>query len=126
MKITSIASVIVAATPGVLAIPAFVTVSCPDAVTITQTVYPPGWGPLTGYGAAQPPPSSVAGGVQPAAAPSGPAGVTTSTAPVVYSTYSTSVPAPGVYPAPAGMGHSLTAYMPGTVYVRLIMRQNMP
>jgi len=117
MKFTSIASVIVASTPAVLAIPAFVTVSCPDAVTITQTVYPPGWGPLNSYGSAQPPPSSVANQIQPAAAPSGPAGVTTSYAPVVYATYTTSVPSPGVYPAPSGMGKSLTAYMPGIITV---------
>src|SRR5437762_1956242 len=102
------------------ALPGYVTVSCPDVVTITQTVYPPGWtetGPI--YNAAVQPTltgqSYPAGGGAVGAAGGG-GGVTTSWS-TGYTTLSTTCTAPGVYPPPSMMGSSITCYMPGTMTV---------
>ncbi|EWC47148.1 hypothetical protein DRE_03517 [Drechslerella stenobrocha 248] len=110
---------------AVRAIPAYITTvfQCPDAVTITQTVYPPGWtntGPIyttRQLGGSRPERPS-ANPQQPAANTPRPGctevGLTTSweteyaTRTVVYSEY-------GMYSGPPGCPSEIIAYMPTTI-----------
>ncbi|KAF3913101.1 hypothetical protein AA313_de0201172 [Arthrobotrys entomopaga] len=106
------------------AIPAYITTvySCPDVMTITQTVYPPGWtntGPVyTTYPLTEPQPSQP-GPVQnaPQRQPQGTCtetGLSTSweteyaTRTIYYSEY-------GMYQGPPGCPSTIIAYMPTTV-----------
>ncbi|KAF3933613.1 hypothetical protein ABW19_dt0208439 [Dactylella cylindrospora] len=102
---------------AVAAIPAYITTvfHCPDVVTITQTVYPPGWtatGPIY---------SSVTGQPSPYYPPQEPQTTCTETAPVTtsweteYATTTVYYSEYGMYSGPPGCPSEIIAYMPTTV-----------
>ncbi|KAK6346265.1 hypothetical protein TWF730_010595 [Orbilia blumenaviensis] len=105
---------------SVKAIPAYITTvfSCPDVVTITQTVYPPGWtntGPIyTTRPLTEPRPPQPEGNPPPPQAQCTEQGLTTSweteyaLRTVYYSEY-------GMYSGPPGCPPTIYAYMPTTI-----------